>query len=62
MDYKWICHTHILKDDEYECPICGFVTDMPYRTCPGCGSQMNEKNSDLNWIDEIEIIDAVIDD
>lgn len=58
----WICHTHILRDDEYECSACGYLSKEPYTVCPDCGSRMDKTESDLNWIDEMEELDMMLED
>lgn len=27
---KWLQKTHLLRADEYICPVCGTVSDKPY--------------------------------
>ena len=58
----WICCTHILRSDEYECSACGYVSKEPYSVCPDCGSLMVRSDSDLNWIDEMEELDMMLED
>ena len=58
----WIRHTHILRDDEYECSACGYLSEEPYAVCPECGSGMGGAKSDLNWIDEMEELDMMLED
>ena len=59
---RWIQRTHIFRKDEYECSVCGFRTDKPYRMCPGCGLPMKGSRDDSSWVDEMEAIDAIIED
>lgn len=59
---RWIRHTHIFRKDEYECSVCGCLTDKPYRTCPNCGLPMKGAKYDSSWVDEMEAIDAFLDD
>ncbi|MCR4594900.1 MAG: hypothetical protein K5761_07570 [Clostridiales bacterium] len=59
----WTQHTHFLKSDEYECSNCGYVSNISYPFCPGCGSNMNDGNSyDPTWVDEAEMLDIIFDD
>ena len=58
----WIRHTHILRRDEYVCSACGARAARPVRTCPRCGAAMKSSKQDLNWIDEIEGLGAILDD
>ena len=58
----WIRHTHVFRDDEYECSACGCTTTEPYPICPECGSSMDGSKSDLNWIDEMEELDMMLED
>ena len=59
---QWIQHTHLFRTDEYECSVCGSRTDKPYRTCPSCGVPMKGSKYDPSWVDEMEMIDAILDD
>ena len=58
----WIRHTHIFRHDEYECSACGFRTKKPFKTCPGCGLPMKGSKYDPSWVDEMEAIDAMLED
>ncbi len=57
----WIRHSHFLREDEYECPVCGYISSEPYNKCPSCGIRMNGSKDDYNWIDEIEELDMIDD-
>ena len=57
----WIQRTHIFQNDEYECSVCKNRTDKPYSVCPRCGSQMKGSRYDPSWVDEMELIDAIMD-
>ena len=59
---QWIQHTHVFSDDDYECSACGFVSDEPYAVCPECGRQMKGSQYDPSWVDEMEIMDAIMED
>lgn len=59
---RWIQRTHIFRKDEYECSFCGYNTEKPYKTCPHCGSIMKGAKYDPSWVDEMEVIDAFLED
>ncbi len=58
----WIKHTHVFRKDEYVCSLCRHKTDKQTKNCPGCGRIMYGVRSDTNWGDEMEGIDAILDD
>ncbi|MCR4949719.1 MAG: hypothetical protein K6A40_00180 [Solobacterium sp.] len=58
----WKKKTHFLRKDEYICSACGRSSPKAARRCPGCGSRMKKTKSDLNWIDEAEILSALEED
>lgn len=58
----WIRHTHIFRSDEYECSACGEVCGKAKKTCPGCGAVMKGAKGDQGWVDEMEALDAFLDD
>ena len=39
-----------------------FQKDKPYKACPYCGLLMKDSKYDRSWVDEMEMIDAIIDD
>ena len=59
---RWTRHTHIFRKDEYECSSCGYISDRPYKICPKCGSIMKVSKYDPSWVDEMEAIDAFLED
>ena len=59
---QWIQHTHVFKDDDYECSVCGYLSEEPYSICPGCGNRMAGSQYDPAWIDEMEEIDMILED
>ena len=59
---QWIQRTHLFRSTEYICSYCGYRADAPYTECPNCGMPMDGGKYDPNWVDEIEEIDAIIDD
>ena len=58
----WTQKTHLLRDDEYICPFCGFSADAPYVECPNCGSDMDGSDYDPSWVDEAEMLDIFFGD
>ena len=58
----WIRHTHIFQGDEFECSACGEVVARPKKSCPNCGCVMKGTKGDQGWIDEMEAIDAWLED
>lgn len=48
--------------NEYVCSLCRHKTDKQTKNCPGCGRIMYGVRSDTNWVDEMEGIDAILDD
>lgn len=58
----WIRRSHIFRRDAYECSACGEQMDKPKKTCPHCGCDMKGVKGDTGWIDELEAIDAFLDD
>lgn len=58
----WIRKTHIFRKDEYICSYCGSSSDKPYNECPRCGTEMRKTKCDPSWVDEMEGIDAILDD
>ena len=58
----WIQRTHFFRKDEYECSACKVLADKPYKVCPRCGRPMKGSKYDPSWVDELELIDAMLDD
>ncbi len=58
----WTRKTHLFRRDEYICSVCGCRSDKPYAECPSCGSPMKGSKYDASWVDEMEEIDAILDD
>ncbi len=58
----WIQYTHVFKDDDYECSLCGCTVKEPYAVCPNCGNKMTGSKYDPSWIDEMEEIDMILED
>ena len=59
---RWFRRTHIFLKDEYECSVCGCLADKPYKNCPNCGLLMKGAKYDPSWVDEMEAMDAFLDD
>ena len=58
----WIQHTHLFRQDEYECSACGNVSYKAYSNCPSCGARMRSSEYDPSWVDEAEGLSAMLDD
>lgn len=58
----WIRKTHLFRSDEYICSACGAVCPKPYAACPSCGAKMGKTKYDPSWVDEAEMMSAIIDD
>ncbi|MBO4627659.1 MAG: hypothetical protein J5645_06765 [Lachnospiraceae bacterium] len=58
----WIRRTHVFRNDEFECSVCGARAERAARCCPKCGAAMKGVKSDSGWIDELEAADAFFDD
>ena len=58
---RWIHHTHIFRKDEYECSACHYTANRPLRICPRCGLPVNGSKYDPSWVNEMEMIDAILD-
>ena len=59
---KWIRSTHIFYSEEYECSACGAKLGKTKKTCPNCGAVMKGAKNDLGWGDEMEAMDAFLED
>ena len=59
---KWVRRTHIFRSDEYECSACGAKSGKPKKNCPNCGAVMKVAKGDLGWVDELEAMDAFLED
>ena len=58
---KWLQKKHLLRADEYICPVCGAVSDKPRRKCPACGTALYGTAGDSTWVDEAEGLSAIMD-
>ena len=58
----WICHTHLLSPDSYECSVCGGVTKKKTAVCPYCKTTLRSTEKDLGWVDEAEEWSLLLDD
>lgn len=58
----WTHRDHLFRKDEYICSSCGYRAARPLGTCPGCGARMKRSKYDPSWVDELEILDAILDD
>ncbi len=55
---RWIQRAHLLRADEYLCPVCGRVSPKPLAACPKCGARLKGVKYDPVFVDEIENADA----
>lgn len=58
----WTKRTHLFCADEYICSNCKASCDKPYIVCPACGFQMKKQKYDPTWVDEAEMLSALVDD
>ena len=58
----WIHHTHFLEKGEYECSVCCRRYREAAPVCPGCKSVMAGIKDSLEWVDETEEIDWLLED
>ena len=58
----WTKRTHLFRADEYICSKCKASCDKPYYTCPACGLQIKSQKYDPTWVDEAEMMAALVDD
>ena len=59
---QWIRKTHLFRADEYICSVCGTVCPKPYKVCPGCGTKDGSTSYSPTWVDEAEMLSAIMDD
>lgn len=58
----WIQHTHLFRQDEFECSACGHTEDRACGECPACGARMHSSKYDPSFVDEAEILSILFDD
>lgn len=58
----WTQHAHLFKGDIYECSVCHYLAKKPYKNCPKCNARMKRSKYDPQWIDELEMLDAIFCD
>ena len=58
----WIRKTHLFRADEFVCSVCGAVCPKPYKICPSCGVNPGKTVYSPDWVDEAEMISAIMDD
>ena len=58
---KWLQKTHLLRADEYICPVYGAISDKPRRKYPSCGTALYGTAGDSTWVDEAEGLSAIMD-
>ena len=59
---RWTRKTHLFRSDEYTCSACKSVFSKPFMVCPACQSPMKETKYDPSWMDEAEMLSAIVDD
>ena len=59
---KWIRHSHLFRGDTYECSRCGYTAGSRQERCPECDSLITGDKYDPQWVDELEMFDAIFDD
>ena len=58
----WTQHAHLFKSDTYECSACHNLAKKAYKNCPNCNARMKRSKYDPQWVDELEFLDAILDD
>ena len=58
----WIQETHVFRDDEFKCSACGGKTEKPFPVGPRCGKPMKGSKYDPSWVDEAELMEALLED
>jgi len=59
---SWIEHAHLFRSDTYECSHCHSKYKTRTKICPNCKFLMTDGKYDPQWIDELEMFDAIFDD
>ena len=59
---RWVRRSHLFRADEYFCSACGARSENPDRSCGSCGALMKGVRTDAGWVDEMEALDAFLDD
>lgn len=58
----WTRKARLFRADVYECSVCrGGFAKMTAK-CPKCGARMTKSKYDPQWVDELEMWDAIFDD
>ena len=58
----WIEHAHLFRGSTFECSACHTVFKERTKNCPRCGAEMKKGKYDPQWVDELEMFDAIFDD
>lgn len=58
----WIKEAHLFRSDVYICSVCKSKFPKTSKTCPKCGVEMVSEKYDPQWVDELEMLDAIFDD
>lgn len=58
----WTRRTHLFRPDEYICSVCKASCTKPYQVCPSCGFMMKKAKYDPSWVDDAEMLSALLDE
>ncbi len=58
----WIRRIHLMRADEYICSECGAVSEKLQSACPRCGAILEKVRYSPSWVDEAEMMSAIMDD
>ena len=58
----WIEHDHLFSASTYECSVCHASFKKRTAKCPGCGADMTKGKDVPQWVDELEMMDAIFGD
>ena len=58
----WIEHEHLFSGSTYECSLCHGSFKKRTEMCPRCKAEMRKGKYDPQWVDELEIMDAIFGD
>ena len=58
----WIHEAHVFRADVFRCSVCGAEYKKMSKTCAKCGSRMKKLRYDPQWVDELEMLYAMLDD
>lgn len=58
----WTQETHLFRDDEFICSVCGAAAGSAWAYCPSCGAEMGRCRYEPSWVDEAEMADILFGD